>query len=135
MKTRILVVNDTQEILDMFHILLQEEGYEVILSSFPYQDGKIIEEVAPDLVILDLVFGHELLGWQMLQLLRMQRATAAIPVIVCTAALKDVQEQEGYLMSQGVHIVYKPFDIDYLLNVIKKALASYKKHISQAEER
>ena len=135
MKTRILVVNDTQEILDMFQLLLQEEGYEVILSSFPYQDGKAVEEVAPDLVILDLVFGHELLGWQMLQLLRMQRATAATPVIVCTAALKDVQEQEGYLMSQGIHVIHKPFDIDYLLNVIKKALASYKKTISQAEER
>ena len=34
METRILVVNDTQEILDIFRDLLEDEGYEVVLSSW-----------------------------------------------------------------------------------------------------
>ena len=33
MATRILVVNDTAEILDMFRVVLEDEGYEVILFS------------------------------------------------------------------------------------------------------
>ena len=137
MKARILVVNDTQEILELFRMLLEEEeGYDVILSGFPIQQVKEIEHIKPDLIILDLVLGDEKTGMQMLQMLKMQRSTAAIPVLVCTAALQIVREQEGYLVSQGVHVVYKPFEIDDLMANVKQLLGS-QEHISSVikEER
>jgi len=127
--TRILVVNDTQEILELFRMLLEEEGYEVVLSGFPIQQMSDIEQIHPDLIILDLVFGDQKSGWQMLQMLKMKRSTASIPVIVCTAALGMVREQEGYLVSQGVHVVFKPFDIDHLLTNIKQLVDSHE-HVS-----
>jgi DNA-binding response OmpR family regulator len=129
MATRILVVNDTQEILELFRMLLEEEGYEVVLSGFPIQQMSDIEQIHPDLIILDLVFGDQKSGWQMLQMLKMKRSTASIPVIVCTAALDMVREQEGYLVSQGVHVVFKPFDIDHLLTNIKQLVDSHE-HVS-----
>jgi DNA-binding response OmpR family regulator len=134
MATRILVINDTQEILDLFRILLEGEGYEVVLSGFPFQQVSEIEQINPDLIILDFIFGDQKTGWQMLQLLKMKRSTASIPVVVCTAALNAVREQEGYLVSQGVHVVYKPFDIDHILTTIKLALESRKNIPSQREQ-
>ena len=134
MPTRILVINDTQEILDLFRILLEGEGYEVVLSGFPFQQVSEIEQINPDLIILDIIFGGEKIGWQMLQLLKMKRSIASIPVVVCTAALNAIREQEGYLVSQGVHVVYKPFDIDYILTTIKLALESRKNIPSQREQ-
>ena len=134
MTARILVVNDTQEILELFKTILEYECYEVVLSSFPFQHIKEIEKIQPDLIILDFLFGNKQMGWQMLQALKMQRSTASIPVIACTATLEDVREQEGYLVSQGVHVVYKPFDVDQLLTIVSQALASAKKTISRAEE-
>jgi len=134
MKSRILVVNDTQEILELFRMLLEgEEGYDVVLSGFPIQQVKEIEHIKPDLIILDLVLGDEKTGMQMLQMLKMQRSTAAIPVLVCTAALQIVREQEGYLVSQGVHVVYKPFEIDDLMANVKQLLGS-QEHISSVIE-
>ena len=133
MAARILVVNDTQEILELFRILLEGEGYEVILAGFPIQQVSDIERINPDLIILDFVFDDQKTGWQMLQMLKMQRSTALIPVIVCTAALDMVREQEGYLVSQGVHVVFKPFDIDHLLTNIKQLLESHE-HIALTEE-
>ena len=134
MKSRILVVNDTQEILELFRMLLEEEeGYDVVLSGFPIQQVKEIEHIKPDLIILDLVLGDEKTGMQMLQMLKMQRSTAAIPVLVCTAALQIVREQEGYLVSQGVHVVYKPFEIDDLMANVKQLLGSHE-HISSIIE-
>lgn len=127
MSTRILVINDTQEILEMFRMLLEDEGYEVVLASFPMQKVQEIEQVNPQLIILDFIFGERKLGWQMLQLLKMQRSTARIPVIICTAAESAVREQEGYLVSQGIHVIYKPFDIDVLLALIKQTLQSNEK--------
>src|SRR5437763_11343353 len=129
MAARILVVNDTQEILELFRMILEGEGYEVILSGFPIQQISDVEQINPDLIILDFVFGDQKTGWQMLQMLKMQRSTAIIPVIVCTAALNMVREQEGYLVSQGVHVIFKPFDIDHLLANIKHALETHK-HLS-----
>ena len=131
--TRILVINDIQEILDLFRILLEGEGYEVVLSGFPFQQVSEIEQINPDLIILDIIFGDQKTGWQMLQLLKMKRSTASIPVVVCTAALNAVREQEGYLVSQGVHVVYKPFDIDHILTTIKLALESRKNIPSQRQ--
>ena len=134
MKPRILVVNDTQEILELFRMLLEEEeGYDVVLSGFPIQQIKDIEHIKPDLIILDLVLGDEKTGMQMLQMLKMQRSTASIPVLVCTAALQIVREQEGYLVSQGVHVVYKPFVIDDLMANVKQLLGSHE-HISSVIE-
>lgn len=134
MHERVLVVNDTQEILDLFNEILKKGGYEAILSGFPMREISDVEAIAPDLIILDLIFGGEKTGWQMLQMLKMKRSTAAIPVIVCTAALQAVREQEGYLMSQGVHVVYKPFDLAHLLEIIEQALESRRNTASVVED-
>jgi DNA-binding response OmpR family regulator len=132
---RILVVNDTQEILELFRVLLEEEeGHEVILSGLPFQEISDVEKIKPDLIILDFVFGDQKSGWQMLQMLKMKRSTANIPVIVCTAALDDVREQEGYLVSQGVHVVYKPFDIEHLVNNVRELLEKHEHVSSTADE-
>jgi DNA-binding response OmpR family regulator len=126
MAARILVVNDTQEILELFRMFLEEEeGYEVILAGTPIQQVTEVEHINPDLIVLDLVFGDEKTGLQMLQMLKMQRSTATIPVIVCTAALDLVREQEGYLVSQGVRVLYKPFDLDHLSTHVKQLLQTH----------
>ena len=122
--TRILVINDTQELLDMFRLLLEAEDYEVVLSGMPILKVSEVVAIRPDLIVLDILFGDRKIGWQVLQMLKMQRSTAQIPVVVCTAALREVQEQEGYLISQNVRVLYKPFDIDTLLTLISHALGT-----------
>jgi DNA-binding response OmpR family regulator len=52
----------------------------------------------------------------------MRRSTAGIPVIVCTAATREVREIEGYLTAHDIQVVPKPFDIDDLLSAVKRAL-------------
>lgn len=132
---RIMVINDTQEILSLFSDILTEEGHEVSLYSAAIHDMDEVERVAPDLVVLDFIFGHENMGFQMLQKLKMKRSTARIPVIVCTAALQAVRETEGYLKSKGVGIVFKPFDVDDLLEAVRHSLesASYQSQVGHDE--
>ena len=126
MTARILVVNDTQEILELFRMFLEEEeGYEVVLAGTAMQQIKDVEQINPNLIILDLVFGDEKTGWQMLQMLKMQPSTATLPIIVCTAALDQVREQEGYLVSQGVRVLYKPFDLDHLRTRVQQLLQTH----------
>lgn len=122
MAARIMVINDTQEILELFDEILREEGYEVLLYSQAIEDMTEIERLKPDLIIIDYIIGGEKVGWQMVQKLRMRRATAKIPLIICTAAVKEVREIEGYLRMKGIGLVPKPFDIDDLLRAVELTL-------------
>jgi len=129
----IMVINDTQEILELFkEILHGEAGYEVSLFSFEPQMLDHVKSVNPDLIISDHVFGEEKIGWQFIQRLKMDRETAGIPVIVCSGAIKELKEIEGYLMQKNVGVLYKPFDIDELLNLVELKLREGER---RAEER
>jgi CheY-like chemotaxis protein len=119
----ILVVNDAQEVLEVVKELLEEEGYRVTIHSSAIRDLDRIREIAPDLVILDHLMGAEEYGWQMVQKMRLSREFAHMPIIVCTAALKMVEELQGHLRAKNVVIVVKPFDIDDLLRAVRSALA------------
>ena len=119
-KRRALVVNDTQEILELFAEILEGLGYETVLMSFAPRELERVRETEPDLIVLDFLMGErELLGWQLLQKLKMDRRTDSIPIIVCTAAVKAVEEQQGYLTEQGVVVVLKPFNVDQLEEAIR----------------
>lgn len=128
----VVVVNDTQEILDLFREILEDEGYRVTLYSYAFRDVSEIEAHDPDLIILDFMIGGEDYGWQLLQKMKMNRATASIPVIVCTAAVSLVRDLEGHLKEKRVGVVVKPFDIDDLLREIEVAWAHLDPQPSQS---
>lgn len=120
---RVLVVNDTQEILELFADLLGDVGFEVVVMSYAPRELDRIREVKADLIVLDLIFGErELLGWQLLQKLKMDPALDEVPVIVCSAAIKTLQDLEGHLTEQGVVAVLKPFNVDQLEDAVRSAL-------------
>ena len=120
MPKRIMVINDTQEILELFREILHvEAGYEVHLYSYEPQMLNHVKKVRPDLIISDHVFGEEKIGWQFIQRLKMDRETAQIPVIVCSGAVKELKEMEGYLTQKNIGVLYKPFDVDELLNLVE----------------
>ena len=122
-RKRVLVVNDTQEILELFDAILSAMGLETILMSYAPRELDRIRQVAPDLIILDFLMGdREPLGWQLLQKLKMDRGTDAIPIVVCTGAVKAAHEQQGYLTEQGVTLVLKPFNVDQLEEAVRSAL-------------
>ena len=122
MATRIMVINDDQDILDLYEALLSEEGYDVITSKLAFEHPAAVELLKPNLVMLDLKFGTQLEGWKMMQKLRLYRPTASLPIIVCTAAVRQAREQEEHLRSEGIGIVYKPFSIEHLLLAVRQVL-------------
>ena len=119
----VLVVNDTEEILDLFRNILEDLGHRMTAWSFSPDDLAKVTEIEPNLVILDLLMGPtELQGWALLQKMRMSPATEDIPVIVCSAATNWVREQEGWLAANAVKVVLKPFKVSDLERAIAQAL-------------
>jgi len=119
----ILVVNDTEEILDLFRDIIEGMGHRMTAWSFSPDDLAKVTAIEPDLIILDLMLGPtELQGWALLQKIRMSPPTEDIPVIVCTAATNWVREQEGWLAASAVKVVLKPFKVAHLEHAIEQAL-------------
>lgn len=121
---RILVVDDTALILALYDDILSDEGYEVHLESGPTLDLDRVKQLAPDLIILDYLFGQEASGLVMVQQLTMCPTTTRIPVIVCTAAVDLIKAVQPDLERHGIAVLTKPFAIDDLLVVVAQALAT-----------
>jgi len=114
----ILAVNDSDEVLAIFRLLLEEESYRVTTQRYALKDMAGLRADVPDLIILDYMWAGDDNGWSMLQMLRMDRATARTPIILCTGAKREIEDLGDRLTEQNVRVILKPFDIDELLGMI-----------------
>jgi DNA-binding response OmpR family regulator len=116
----IAVVDDSPELLELFQLVLELEGYHVVLIWDGPRAYQLIKAIRPDLVILDLLL-PELPGWDVLESLRADPETAGVPVIVCSAAV--VRQATKLLLEQrGCPFLAKPFDLKQLLDLVRRLL-------------
>ena len=118
----VVVINDEQDMLSLFRDILEAEGYLVSTLTYPTAEVSDLLVLAPDLVIVDMLFGGEDRGWQFVQRLRLDRDAARVPVIICTAAVRLVRDVQDYLARMGIGVVLKPFDIDPFLAEVRRRL-------------
>lgn len=119
----ILVVDDTQEILDLLQELLQE-GYRVTTSQARLDLAKL-KALAPDVIIQELLCeSTQEEGWKFLALVRLDPQLARIPLILCTGAVQTVKNPDmaAQLDRLRVRVVLKPFDIEDLLAALRDVL-------------
>jgi CheY-like chemotaxis protein len=122
-RTRIALINDDTTFLELMRDLLQElEGYEVVVCKEGDRAYEFVKQHRPDLVLLDIRMGGEEIGWTVLELLTLDPQTRPIPLIVCSAAISELQAHEPLLRRYGVDVLPKPFDLDALLEKVEQAL-------------
>jgi len=122
MAPHILIIDDDTSVLEMMDCAVRGEGYRVTTSLIAFEDPQDVEQLHPDLIILDFKMRGKKTGWTFLQRVRLHPPTATIPVFICTAALSDVHEKEDVLRKKGVPVLYKPFSLDELLQFIQACL-------------
>jgi two-component system, OmpR family, response regulator VicR len=121
--TRILVIEDEPDILELYRLLLEAEGYKVYTKDTTYTDLTEVKRIQPHLIILDLLIGLRQDGWRFFDMVRQTASTASIPFILCTAAEHELKGKVDALEAPFVDIVFKPFDVDDFLQVVKRMLA------------
>lgn len=80
----------------------------------------MIKERQPTILILDIRMESPEAGFAVLDLLRLDPTTTHIPVIICTAAIQLIRENEQHLRAKNCEILIKPFDLDDLLDIVKR---------------
>ncbi len=120
MKSRILIVEDEEFILEYLCTALRLNGYEVFRANNG-QDGleKALKEV-PDMIISDIMM-PKMDGYQMLEEIRKHPETAKIPVLLLTARIEKTDIRQGMNLGADDYLT-KPFDMDDLFNAINSRL-------------
>lgn len=113
-------MDDDPTIADLLAEALADEGYETHMTTQSLRFYDAVQEHKPDLVLLDLMMPY-LDGRDELKLMAMG-VDQKIPVIVVTAFLGAVNEEKEFREAGVVHIVYKPFDLDKLVALVKSTI-------------
>ncbi|MFC1933718.1 response regulator transcription factor [Chloroflexota bacterium] len=101
---QIMVVDDDQRMLYLLQRILQEEGYDVTLAADGVSAMALLEDVKPDLVLLDIRMpGPD--GYQVLETLRRH---SNVPIIMVTA-MHEVASVQRALTLGADDYVRKPF--------------------------
>lgn len=119
----IVVINDSPELLELAELLLGDEDFDVKVALIGAGALDLIRNTLPDLVILDIRL-PDVSGWDILQSLKLDAKTSAIPVLVCSAAVQELRSLDAQLGRMGVDVLIKPFAIDTLLDKVRQLIGS-----------
>ena len=119
-KSKVLVVDDEPEAVELVAFNLKGAGYEVATASDGAEALNKARRIQPNLVILDVMM-PEIDGMEVCKLLRRDPATSGIPIIMLTAKASEVDRVLGLELGADDYVV-KPFSPRELVLRVKKLL-------------
>lgn len=116
---RILVVDDEETLCDTLGFNLEAEGY-IVDTAYSAEEALTLNLSDYDLILLDIMMG-EISGIQLARIMKSNPATAAVPIIFCTA--KDTEDD----MIQGLDLgaddyIAKPYSLRTVLARVRAVL-------------
>ncbi len=115
--SKILVVDDERNIVELIRLYMEKEGFETICAYTGDEALWKFREEKPDLILLDLMLpGTD--GWQVC---REIRKTSAVPIIMLTAKSETFDKVLGLELGADDYIT-KPFEAKELLARVKAVL-------------
>lgn len=120
----ILIIEDDDNLADSLSSLLEMEGYSVKVCLRPLEALTLIDSFTPDLIILDVMMPL-MSGTDFLHKIRGIERLKDIPIILMSAS-KEPENNTGFDWT----FLKKPFDLDDLLNLLKRFLGGGPTHSS-----
>ncbi len=120
----IAVVNNDTVFLQMMHELLEDAGYRSYVHKDANNAYQRVKNDRPDLVVLDVRLSAPELGWNILELLKLDPETRCLPIIVCSADVLELRAKAPRLRELNCATLEKPFDLDELLRLIAVAVGA-----------
>ncbi|HEX7469378.1 MAG TPA: response regulator transcription factor [Verrucomicrobiae bacterium] len=119
-KLRILVVDDEPEAVELVEFNLKQAGYAVSTAADGAEALKKARAQTPDLIVLDVML-PEMDGFEICKTLRLDAATAKVPIIMLTAKAAEIDRVLGLELGADDYLT-KPFSPRELVLRVKKVL-------------
>jgi CheY-like chemotaxis protein len=121
---KLLITEDDPLMSRMYQKIFTFEGFEVVMAADGQEGLDKAREVNPTLILLDVMM-PKLNGLQVLEKLKADPATKAIPVIMLTN-LAGQQDAENALSKGAIkYIVKSEYDPKQVADMVKEILAGY----------
>jgi DNA-binding response OmpR family regulator len=121
MGKKILIVDDNEFIVEVMTYILNNKGYEVIAMDNGHGVINHIKTNNPDLVILDVMLPG-INGLDICKEIKGNSNTKDLPIIMCTGS--DFLQVGMNKPGCPNDVLYKPFDVDSLVNMVAYQLAA-----------
>lgn len=131
--TKILVIEDAQDLRGDVMEMLVIEGFEVLGAENGLIGVEMTRQEHPDLVVCDIMM-PELDGYQVLEKLRADPATASIPLIFLTAKTDRIYQRHGMSLGADDYIT-KPFLVSELIDSVRSQLRKRAELNEMADQR
>lgn len=119
-KKRVLIVDDEQDIVESIKFSLELEDFECI-EAYDGEEALLkAKSESPDLMLLDIML-PKMNGYKVSRLLKFDELYKTIPIIMLTARSQEKDVQLGEETGADEYVT-KPFDMDALIDLVKKYL-------------
>lgn len=116
MDATVVLIQDNTEILEIMDEVLTDEGFDVI-SSLTTEPIEKIEKIDPDIIIIDENIKGKKSGSEVIADLKADPITEKLPAVLTSTDL-DLPEKAKQCLADDY--LEKPFDIDQMIDVVKK---------------
>src|SRR6476659_5155112 len=116
----VLIVDDDERLREYVRVNLEMEGYTVHEAASADDGMRVLDELRPDLVLLDVMM-PSVDGWEMLRLMHERHGLGSIPVVMFSGKVDPrAADQAAERGAQG--FIGKPFDPNELIAQTKQLL-------------
>lgn len=119
MTKKIMVVDDEPDTVDLVKLVLETEGYEILVAYSGQEALDMIKVNPPDLVLLDIMM-PQMDGWMVRKKIVGNEETKNIPVVMLTAKAQPIDKMIGLHVVGVTDYITKPFGRKELINSVKR---------------
>ena len=121
-RKHVFVLNGAPEFLGLMRKLFQAERYNVTTTNFVPTSFAQIAALQPAVLIIDLAYGQQV-GWDLLERLHAEAATAGIPVLVVSTQPHLLERAREQVARYGGNAyLAKPFHLPAMLRAIEELI-------------
>jgi DNA-binding response OmpR family regulator len=117
---KILLVDDSETILEMERMILQQDRYDVVTARDGQEGVTKALELKPDLILMDVIMPG-LDGFAAVRRLREHPGTSRVPIVMVTSKAEAESMETGYESGCSDYII-KPIDRMELVAKVKNLL-------------
>ena len=120
-KPKILYVEDDRTLAMLYGMRLEEEGFEVIHCDDGEGALKTVQNLVPDLIVVDLMM-PAMDGFKVIELLRATPATAQVRIMVLSALSQPEDIKKARNLGANDYLVKSQVTVDEIVANVRQAL-------------
>jgi CheY-like chemotaxis protein len=114
----VLVVDDSDAVRELISMNLRLEGFDVVTARSGREALKLVHEVAPEVVTLDVTM-PDMDGFGTAEALRAGLETRDLPIVIVSACAQEADFRRAEEIGVDAYVT-KPFDPEHLVRVVRE---------------